>query len=95
MGCKVFRRAELAAIDAIRADKVGIAKPADGFFAVTLKARPQVASGKSQENGRPARLRAFALKRVIGLLDGPGHAPAFQRCQPLERSSQAGHVPQP
>ncbi|MCY1172684.1 hypothetical protein D9M73_128270 [compost metagenome] len=66
--------AELAAQGAVSTDKIGIAKLADGSGPVLLSAGPQVATGKTAEHGRPARIGAFALQGVKNFLDLVAHA---------------------
>ena len=62
------------AILAICADKIGVAKLADGGTAVGLAPRPQIAVGKAQENRPAARMDTFALQRQENLFDGITHA---------------------
>ena len=61
-------------IFAISANKIGVAKLADGDGAVGLAPRPQIAAGKAQENRAAARMDTFALQRQENLFDGITHA---------------------
>ena len=90
-----FGRAELPAAGTVHADKVRIAKFAHGLFPVLLAARPQIAAGKAQEDGRPAGLGALPLQGQIAFLDAIGHRAVRQPSKPRLRSMQAGHSPQP
>ena len=62
-----------AAQRAVGADKVGIAKLADGGGAVLFAARPQVAAGKAAKHGGLAGVGAFALQGVENFLDLVAH----------------------
>ena len=62
-----------AAQRAVSANKVGIAKLADGSAAVLFAARPQVAAGKAAKHGGLAGVGAFALQGVENFLDLVAH----------------------
>ena len=67
------RTAELAAILAIGADKIRVAKSALGRRPILFPARPQITPGKAQEHCPAPRLNPFALKREEGFLDRVAH----------------------
>ena len=69
---KRFRAAELAAILAIGADKVGVTELADRLGAVALQPAPEITARKAQENSRAPGLCALALQGHIGFLYGIG-----------------------
>jgi len=58
-----------AAIGAVDAAKIGIAKLADGRAAIFFAAAPEVAARKAAEHGGAAGLGALALKGVIDFFD--------------------------
>ena len=62
------------AIFTIHADKISIAKLADGRTAVFFATRPQIASGKAQKHRTAARMDALALKRQENLFNRVAHA---------------------
>jgi hypothetical protein len=63
------RIGEFAAAGAVCADEIGVAEGARCGLAVSLAAGPEIAAGEAAEHGRPAGVHAFALQRVIDLLD--------------------------
>jgi hypothetical protein len=72
--CRKVSRIITAAIFAIHADKIGIAKLANGRAAVFVATRPQIAPRKAQEHRTAARVNAFALKRQENLFNRVAHA---------------------
>ena len=72
-------------------------------FLLLFAPAPEVAAGEAAEHGRAPGLAALALQGEEDLLDRVGHGGAAsagrfartQSVQPLARSSQAGHAPQP
>ena len=72
--CSKVSRVITPAIFAIHADKIGVAKLADGRTAVFFATRPQIASGKAQKHRTAARMNAFALKRQENLFNRVAHA---------------------
>lgn len=64
---------KFAAGGAVRSDKVGIAKLADGGGAVGFSARPEVAAGEAAEDGGAAGLGAFALQGVEDFFNRVAH----------------------
>src|SRR5262249_29824702 len=72
-----FGARELAAARTIRSDKVGVAEPAYRLRAIALESAPQIATRETKEHRRAARARAFALQRVIDLLDRIRHGARY------------------
>src|ERR1039458_6862786 len=64
---------EVSAATSIGIGKIGVAELADCRRAVLLASRPEIASGKSAKDCRPARLRAFTLEGVEDFLDSVAH----------------------
>jgi hypothetical protein len=67
-GDEVCRRAIFAAVLAIRADEIRVAKLADCVRAIFLATRPEIAAGEAAEHSRTAGVCAFALQRVENFL---------------------------
>ena len=67
--CQLLGVLELATADAIGADKLGVAKLADGAIAMLFAPTPQVATGETAEHRRAADVHAFALQGVEDLFD--------------------------
>src|SRR3990167_5866371 len=63
-----------AAILAIHADEIGIAKAADRARTILLAPGPQIASGKAQKHGATPGTHPFALKGEEHLLYRVAHA---------------------
>ena len=61
--------AESATTRPVRPDEIGITEPADCHCPVARQPGPQIAPGKATEHGGPARIRPFALERVVDFLD--------------------------
>jgi hypothetical protein len=78
---KFISPGELAAQATVRADKIRVAKAANGCAAVLLTPRPQIATGKAAENRRAACIGPLALQGVENFLDLITHAllPAMVR----------------
>ena len=62
-------RCELAASRAVRADKLGIAKPANGAGAIPLAAGPEIAAREAQEHRRAPGPGALTLQREVNFPD--------------------------
>jgi hypothetical protein len=62
-----------AAIFAVQADEIGIAKAALGVGAVFLAAGPQIAAGEAQKDGAAAGLHPLALQSEEDFLDRVAH----------------------
>ncbi|CAD5256310.1 hypothetical protein HALO59_70020 [Halomonas sp. 59] len=60
---------KLAAIGAVSANKVSIAKGAFSRRPINFTARPQIAAAETTENARSARLGTFPLEGVKGFFD--------------------------
>ena len=85
---KISRRSEFAASGSVGSDEIGIAERAHRLRTILFVATPQIAARKTAEHRRAPGLGAFALQRVVDLLDAICHRFKYQmasnrQCRPV------------
>src|SRR5262249_38223803 len=90
---------------AVYPHEIRTAEPTDGRFPLLIHPRPEIASGKSAEDGGASRLGPFPLERIEDLFDGVCHEPTVTAVRytigsltplsrnPLSRRKHASHIP--